>query len=373
VRLIWGAGALGRLGEALGHAGIARPMIVSDAAILEGPAGRALRAALPGVPVFEGCGVDARTDRVAEARALLEREGCDGVIGLGGGSVLCTAKGAAIAATCDTGLRALEGEPDLPAPPLPTVLLPSTAGSGTEVSPFTILRDGAGKFTVGGPSGFARVALLDPRALEGAPPAVAAAAMADAMCHALEAATSLKATPVSDALALRALRLLAGAAEAALHTGGEGARTDCLLGSSLANMACGQARLGLAHRLARPLESATGASHGAAIAALLPVTLPAALETRPEIGTELAGCLGLGAAREVPGAVARLLGRMGLAARLKARPGADDAAALARAALWRPGEPEPDPAAEDPEIPAANGAAMPLGAAARALGAVLER
>ncbi|MHA6344370.1 iron-containing alcohol dehydrogenase [Roseivivax sp. CAU 1761] len=373
VRLIWGAEALSHLAECLTYAGITRPLIVSDPAILAGPAGRLLRAALPEAALHDSCGVDARAEDIAAACDRLRAAGCDGVLGLGGGSALCTAKATAIAATCGTDLRRLEGAPDLPAPPLPMVLIPSTAGSGTEVSPYTILRDAAGKFTIGGPSAFARVALLDPRALDGAPRGVAAAAMADALSHALEAATSQKATPVSDALALRALRLLAGAAAAALDPGEPAARIDCLLGSALANMACGQARLGLAHRLARPLEGATGASHGAAIAALLPVTLPAALAARPHIAPELAAAIGAPDAAAIPDAVASRLWALGLAPRLTARPEAAAPRALAEAALWRPGEPEPGPPHDAALVPAANGAAMPLSAAAAALEAVLAR
>lgn len=375
VHLIWGADSLGRLPAVLKACGVARPLLVTDRRILEGPAGRRLLALLgAAVAVFDGCGVDGRVADVDACAARMRAEGLDGVVGLGGGSALCTAKGAAIAATSGA-VRALEGLADLPAIPAPFVLIPTTAGSGTEVSPFTILRDDAdgAKFTIGGTSGFARAAILDPLSLEGLPPQVAAPAAVDALSHAFEAATSLRATPLSDALAQRAVRLLFAALEGSIIHGDVAARGDNLLGSSLANLACGQARLGLAHRLARPLEKATGASHGRAIGALLPLTLQAALQARLDVVPDLARDLGL--QDHTPDAVVEALralyDRIGFDPTLP--PADTDADTIARAALHRRGEPEPAPNAGDAAlVPAANGQSLPLGAARSLLAQVLS-
>ncbi len=369
VRLIWGPDSLAQLPALLHGAGIRRPLLVTDRRVLEGAAGQELCRLLGAVPTFDGCRIDGRVADAEACAAQMAAEGLDGVVGLGGGSALCTAKGAAIAAT-NGPLRGLEGLPDLPAPPLPMVMIPTTAGAGTEVSPFTILRDDAdgAKFTIGGPGGFATAALLDPLSLEGLPPAVARPAAVDALSHALEAATSLRATPVSDALALRAARLLFGALEGAIVGGTPMARGDNLLGASLANLACGQARLGLAHRLARPLEKATGAVHGQAIGALLPATLHHALEARPEILPDLAAALET-AAR--PGAIVDAI--RGLYDRIGFVPGlasADtDAAAIVVAARHRPGEPEPAPNAP---LQAANGQRLSLADASAVVAQVLR-
>lgn len=317
VRLVEGMDALSRLPDLARELGISRPLVVTDPVILASPAGRRLTdlltAAGMAYRVFDGCGIDARVSHIEAEAARLSEHGHDGVIGLGGGSALCTAKGIAIRATNGPDIRALETA-GVGTAPLPMILVPTTAGSGTEVSPFTIIRDDVhgGKFTIGGPKAYAAAAVLDPLTLESLPPRLAAIAAVDALTHAVEAYLSHKATEESDALALDAAGMLAANLHGSIIEGDPEARRLNLLGAARANMACGIARLGLAHRLSRPLEEAFGLPHGVAVGVLLPRVLPVAAAALPGRADRLAQAMGIeGGAASLPRALMRHYAEIG--------------------------------------------------------------
>lgn len=276
VRLVWGFDALDDIAAHAKGIGISRALVVTDPVIGRTPfvAAALKRLGGAGLPlrVFAECGIDARLSHVERETAKVRADGTDGVIGFGGGSVLCTAKGIAVLANNGERLRRLEQAGNIGRRGLPMLLVPTTAGSGTEVSPYTIVKDdvGGGKFTFGNALCFPDLALLDPVVLETLPKRLAAVSAVDALTHAIEALFSKIATPVSDALALEAARLLFGSLEGSIVDGDPQCRLDNLLGASLANMACGQARLGLAHRLSRPLEDTFGLAHGIGVGTLMP-------------------------------------------------------------------------------------------------------
>lgn len=300
VRLVWGHDAITNLASLIKSIGATKVLIVTDKTIGATTCARRVYETLAsgGIQfrVFDACGIDARASHIQGEKAKLKPEGIDGIIGLGGGSVMCTAKGIATLATNGNEIRPLEKAQNITQRPMPLALIPTTAGSGTEVSPFTIVKDdiNGGKFTFGNPLCFAHLAILDPATLESLPQRIAAVSAVDALTHAMEAYFSKIATPVTDALALEATRMLYASVKASIVDGNADARLENLVGSSIANMACAQARLGLAHRLSRPLEENFPISHGVGVGTLMPRAINACAGQFPDKLRRLAETLGLG-------------------------------------------------------------------------------
>jgi alcohol dehydrogenase class IV len=275
VKLVHGPGALARLPALLAEIGIARPLVVTDATVAAQPffgdaLGRLADAGLP-IAIFDGCLIDARASHIQEQAARVKAEGLDGVLGIGGGSIMCCAKGIATLVPNGAEIRPLEKSAAIKAAALPTLLVPTTAGSGTEVSPSTIVKDdiNGGKFTFVSPLAFARTAILDPVVLEAIPPGLSAISAADALTHAVEAVLSYVATPLTDAIALGAVRALVSSVRGSIKDNEEAARADHLLAATMANLACGAAKLGLGHRLSRPLEETFSVNHGRGVGTIM--------------------------------------------------------------------------------------------------------
>ncbi|MBB6306056.1 iron-containing alcohol dehydrogenase [Xanthobacter tagetidis] len=311
-RLVHGPGALSRIGELARGLGMARPLVVSDPAIAATAFYRdalaTLRAAGLDVATFEGCGIDARLAHVDGEAARVRSEGRDGVIAIGGGSVICTAKGIAIVAPNGTTFADMTGVANFRNKALPMIMAPTTAGSGSEVSQFTLVKDEAShrKLVGGGPLSFPDVAILDPVTLATLPPRAAAGSAVDALTHAVEALFSFLATPLTDALALESVRLQAGSMRRSILSDDERARADNLLASSMANMACGNARLGLAHTLSLPLEAILDLPHTIGVGVLIPRVVAFNAPVAPEKARALALALGAAPADDLRGTVAAI-------------------------------------------------------------------
>lgn len=160
-------------------------------------------------------------------------------------------------------------------PPLPLVAIPTTAGSGAEVSQFIVLKDETqhAKMVVGSPMYFPEVTILDPMLIRTLPFWQAVASGIDALTHAIEAYLTTMTTPITDALALSAINLVYGNLRAASTSDDLDAKEACLIGSTMANMACGNARLGLVHTMTTPMEGMFDVPHGIAAGTLLPYVM----------------------------------------------------------------------------------------------------
>lgn len=254
-----GAGVTGRVSGLLEAAGI--PFVVFDA-VEEDPGARTVHA---GVEIFKA-------------------EGCDLVVALGGGSPLCAGKGIALVAANGGVLTDYEGFGKASVAPYPVIAIPTTAGSGTEVSKVTILTDEARgfKMSILDERTFPRVAVLDGELMASLPARPALVAGMDALAHALDALWSVGATPFSDALAVTSAATIFEKLAAAALTGDLGAKQAMLEASSAANIATGTALPGLAHVLSQPLGR-YHMSHGLATGIMLPYTfefnLPVAAHT----------------------------------------------------------------------------------------------
>ncbi|MBL8379955.1 MAG: iron-containing alcohol dehydrogenase [Burkholderiales bacterium] len=318
-RVIAGVGVLQTLPALLAELGGRRPMLFTDPVIGRTPfVQRALAdlaaARLP-VLVSDTCGIDARLTQIdAEAQRAIEA-GIDSVVAIGGGSVMCLAKGAALAATNGGALLALRGRTRFERDPLPMIMVPTTAGSGSEVSQWTVLKNDIEhrKMSVGGPQNFPRIALLDPVTLQTLPQRVAALAAVDALTHAVEAYFTDAASPPTDALALEAARRLAASLRGSILERDPAAQFENLVASTMANMACTNAGLGLCHSLASPLEAAFELPHAVAVAGLLPHVFAFNAPAAPERARAMAQALGVreaGSALDAVAAAAALLERL---------------------------------------------------------------
>jgi alcohol dehydrogenase class IV len=324
-------GSSARIGELACELGCTKVAFVTDSGILErglaAPALDSLRSQGVAVWMFSGVVADPPEAMVLDAVEGARREGIDGVVSVGGGSSLDTAKLIAVLTGSSQLLPEIYGVGLVRGGRLPLILAPTTAGTGSEVTPIAIVTTGeAEKKGVVSPQLLPDWAVLDATLTTGLPAPVTAATGIDAMVHAIEAYTSrVKKNPVSDCLAREALRLLAGNIRTACtDPGNVAARSDMLLGSMLAGMAFANAPVAAVHALAYPLGGHFHVAHGLSNALVLPHVLefnmPAALglyaELAPVIFPELAANDAQGRARGMVDGLRRLGPELGMQDRL---------------------------------------------------------
>lgn len=223
--------------------------------------------------VFDHVVADPEENMVLSAVALAKQHNVDGVIGFGGGSSMDTAKVVAVLTNSQQSLAQLYGLEQVQGNRLPLVLIPTTAGTGSEVTPIAILTTGeTTKAGIVAKQLLPDVALLDAKLTLGLPAHVSAATGIDSMVHAIEAYTSKqKKNPYSDMLAKQALQLLSQNIETATHRGNDiQARQNMLLGACLAGQAFANAPVAAVHALAYPLGGHFHIPHGLSNALVLP-------------------------------------------------------------------------------------------------------
>jgi alcohol dehydrogenase class IV len=279
-RIIFGAGRLAEAPEAVRALGGHKVLLVTGRdPTRAGPLREGLdRLHIPTVPFAVEGEPTVELAREGTARALAE--GCDAVVAFGGGSVLDAGKAiAALAANGGDPLDYLEvvgrGQA-LTKPSLPLVAIPTTAGTGSEVTRNAVLgvKDAQVKASLRSPSMLPRLALVDPDLLAGVPPAVLASSGLDALSQLLEPFLSARANPLTDALAREGLgRSARSLRRAVLESPDAAAREDLALASLLGGLCLANAGLGAVHGFAAPVGGMFDAPHGAVCAALLPAVL----------------------------------------------------------------------------------------------------
>ena len=330
--LVAKAGEAARLGARLKEAGAARVLVVTDpgverAGLLAAPL-KGMGEAGVAATLFTGVEPDPAHTVVETAAAAARACRADAVLGIGGGSAMDVAKLAAVLAGSAQPLEAMYGVGLVKGPRLPLYLVPTTAGTGSEVTPISIVTTGENeKKGVVSPVLLPDLAVLDPELLLGLPRPVTAATGIDAMVHAIEAYTSrLRKNPVSDALAREALALLARGLPRAWEDGRDrDARADTLLGACLAGMAFANAPVAAVHALAYPVGARFHVPHGVSNALVLPhvlrFNLPAAAahyaELAPILDPSLAASGEAERARALPDTLERLARDLGVPMRLR--------------------------------------------------------
>ncbi len=282
----------------------------------------ALRARGHEAQVWEGVKHEPRIADLDEGMDVARQMRADAIAGIGGGSAMDVAK--LIASLLDGRQRIGEvfGIGLLAGRALPLACLPTTAGTGSEVSPIAIVQDAADgqKKAVISPHLVPDAAFVDPSLTIGAPRAVTAASGIDALTHCIEAFANRQAHPITDVWALEGIRRIARGLPRALEQGDDlGARTDVALGSLYGGMCLGPVNTAAVHALAYPLGSDHGVAHGVSNAVMLPHVLDFNLQAMPERYAAIARSLGvaeggseLDVARRGVAAIRDLLARCGM-------------------------------------------------------------
>jgi len=284
-----GGGALAELPDALAQLGLARPFVVSDRFL----AGNGLIDRLVGVLEAAGIGprlfvdtVSDPTTSVIEAALAALREGDhDCVIGFGGGSPIDTAKAVAFRAVHAISYEAMKAPAVNDAPGLPIVAVPTTAGTGSEATRFTIVTNEATdeKMLCAGLGFLPSIAIVDYELTLAKPRRLTADTGIDSLTHAIEAYVSRRANPFSDAMALSAMRLIApNLRRVCADPGDRPARAAMMQGALHAGIAFSNASVALVHGMSRPIGALFHVPHGLSNAMLLPAvtafSAPAALD-----------------------------------------------------------------------------------------------
>lgn len=214
---------------------------------------------------------------VAEALQILQEEACDVIVALGGGSCIDTAKAVAVTATNGGYVGDyMGGKTPIPISAIPLIAIPTTAGTGSEVTDVTVIANTKEdvKMMIKHPAFMASVAIVDPLLTLSAPPKVTAATGIDALCHAIEAYISQLAHPMTDTLALSAIQGIVQNLQKAYENGQDvDAREKMSLAAMQAGAAFSNASVCLVHGMSRPIGAVFHVPHGVSNAMLLPAVL----------------------------------------------------------------------------------------------------
>lgn len=266
-----------------------------------------LKQAAVEVEIFDAVEPDPSIQVATKAAEMAKNVKANVLIALGGGSAIDTAKSAALLVTNGGYLKDYAGVNKVVKPILPLIAVPTTAGTGSEVTIFAVMSDPEKqeKFTISSALIAPAVAVLDPLLTLKLPPSVTAFTGMDALTHAIEAFTSSIAQPATDALALSAIKLILKHLPVAVGRGDNiMARDGMLQASLLAGIAFNNAFLGLAHAIASPLGGHFHVPHGLANAVMLPYVMEYNLPTAVRRYAEIGCALGLQAVGDTPRAVA---------------------------------------------------------------------
>ncbi|HSH12968.1 MAG TPA: iron-containing alcohol dehydrogenase [Desulfurivibrionaceae bacterium] len=279
-RLTFGAGAIDGLAALVRSCGGSKAFLVVDpgvkkAGLLDKITAPLQRDQLP-FEIFDKIDPEPGLKLADNGCKLAKKAGCDCVIGVGGGSAMDVAKAVAILMTNGGKAEDYLGLGKIKKAGVPKIMVPTTAGTGAEVT-FTAVFINEKTKSKGGMNGdplYPEAALLDPELTLSMPPHVTAATGIDAFIHAVEAYLSTQAHPISDMYALEAIELISqNLPKAYAHGGNLEARSNMMLGSLLGGKALATAGVGLVHAMSYPLGGMFGIPHGLANAVLLPFVI----------------------------------------------------------------------------------------------------
>ncbi len=245
--------------------------------------------------VFDEVTAEPTLDYVEKGLDLYRRSKCDFIIALGGGSPIDTAKAVCIMASNPGVIQDYKGLDKVSSPGAPLIAIPTTAGTGSETTIFTIITDTRTnvKMLIGSPFILPSVALVDPLLTASSPPSVTAATGVDALTHAIEAYVSVKAQPMSDVFALSAIKFLSENLRQAWANGDNlEARSLTMLGAFQAGVAFSNSSVALVHGMSRPIGAYFHAPHGLSNAVLLAPVVEFSISGNPKRYADIARAMG---------------------------------------------------------------------------------
>ena len=307
-RLVFGAGALARLGELAKEDGFRRTLFVADPGLMATPhverALGILRASGIHAETFSDFSENPDSRMIERGRALAAEIGVDSLVGFGGGSSMDTAKGISFLLTNGGTMADYRGFGKARSPLLPMIGVPTTAGTGSEAQSYALVSEPETheKMACGDPTAMFRVALLDPELTLTQPAGVTAIAGFDAISHAVETSVTRKRNPLSDVFSREAFRLLYSNYERVIERPEDlEARSAMQLGAYFAGVAIENSMLGATHACANPLTSHYGTAHGRAISMCLPSVVRFNSGVAAERYRELLGLAGVAVRGNEPG------------------------------------------------------------------------
>lgn len=299
-RIRIGSGSITEIGQLAVEIGARRPMIITDAFMLSSGLVDRVRSRLEAaglrVHVFSDTVPDPTTDALDLGLRAVHDHEADVLIGLGGGSSIDTAKALALLAKSGGSMRDYKAPRVNADAALPVIAVPTTAGSGSEATQFTIITDTDNdeKMLCQGPSFMPVAALIDADLTVSMPPRLTADTGIDALTHAIEAYVSRKANPFSDGLAVNAMSTIGLCLDRAYSDGEDiSAREAMMLAALQAGIAFSNSSIGLVHGMSRPIGAHFRVAHGLSNAMLLPAVTAFSLAGAPRKYADCARALGV--------------------------------------------------------------------------------
>ncbi len=297
--LIFGSGASAQVGEECRGLGVGRGLIVTDEVLLKlgvlDSIKQALKQAKIQFAIFSGVFTEPTVEFVQEGVKSYRDNGCDFLLAVGGGSAIDTAKAIAVMVTNTGAIEDYQGANKIKEKGAPLIAIPTTAGTGSEVTQFTIITDTKRdvKMLIASPFLTPQKAIVDPLLTLSMPRGLTAATGIDALTHAVEAYVSVKAQPMSDLFALSAIELISGNLRQAWSNGNNReAREKTMLGALQAGIAFNNSSVALVHGMSRPIGAYFHVAHGVSNAALLSVVTEFSLIGNPERYARIAQAMG---------------------------------------------------------------------------------
>lgn len=277
-KIVFGADTAAGVADYISAYGVSKVLLVTDEGIIRhgviNPILESFKAAgMPSPLIFDAVPPDSDLNCVRRAVDLAKADGIELVLALGGGSVIDTAKVASIGLSFEGDLLDYEGMNVLPGRVMPIVAIPTTAGTGSEVSAVAMIKDTVNecKLTFGSRFLYPELAILDPMLIVSLPPKLTAATGMDVLTHALESVVAATSNSTSDALALEAMQLcFRYLPRATAHGDDLEARSAMLVASTMAGMAFTNAGVGIVHALAHTIGAHCGTHHGLTNSIFLP-------------------------------------------------------------------------------------------------------
>jgi alcohol dehydrogenase class IV len=298
-KLVFEPNGIQKISDELKELGVKKPLLVTDPGVRK--SGLLLKATGPmekekiSFAVFDEVEPNPSIETVEKGFGMFKEEGCDSLVALGGGSTMDAAKAIGVMSTNPGLLRKYEGTNKVVNPPPPIIAIPTTAGTGSEVTGASVITDKSRKykFAVRSPFLIPKVALLDPNLLGTLPPPILAATGMDVMTHAYETFVSSVTNPVSQALAYDSMRLVSQNLRK-LFANPENleAASNMILASTMAGVAFFNGRVGMVHAMSHPLGGVFNTPHGLANAILLPHCMEFTRLAVPELFGRIAEAFG---------------------------------------------------------------------------------
>ncbi|MDR1800922.1 MAG: iron-containing alcohol dehydrogenase [Lachnospiraceae bacterium] len=273
-KIIFGAGCVSKLPEVLAEYGIKYPLIITDKGIVNAGIAGKVEAMVPDYVLFSGVEANPKDENVKDATIEYKNGRNDGIIAVGGGSAIDCAKAVGVLAANNTlDIRPFEDR-SLGVKPLPPLIsIPTTAGTGSEVTFSSVITNTKGhyKMTIKNAFTAPTVALCDPELTLSVPPSVTASTGMDALTHAIEGYTATCSNSIADSVALYAMQIIYANLETAVNYGEDlEARSAMLMGSLLAGIAFSHSDVGSVHCIAEALGGKYDLAHGTCNAVILP-------------------------------------------------------------------------------------------------------